>query len=143
MTSSCRCIAWSPRRRLSSGEARAELPVLLYLFCAPASELWCTGAAGGRTPMSALPRSSALGPCHRRSMVDRVLLGRFTTCGPGPRLYPLKNNSLFRVFRTFCTLLIDCFVIGNIALKPLFEDFQDQTFEESQLFFADQQDNSP
>jgi hypothetical protein len=27
--------------------------------------------------------------------------------------------------------------------EPLFEDFQDQTFEESQLFFADQQGKSP
>jgi hypothetical protein len=27
-------------------------------------------------------------------------------------------------------------MIGNIAPEPFFEDFQDQAFEESQLFFA-------
>jgi hypothetical protein len=34
-------------------------------------------------------------------------------------------------------------MIGNVAPELLFEDFQDQTFEESQLFFADQQGKSP
>jgi hypothetical protein len=45
-----------------------------------------------------------------------------------------------------CIFLIDClccFVIGNVALEPFFEDFQDQAFEESQLFFMDQQGKSP
>jgi hypothetical protein len=65
-------VARSPRRRPSSGEARAELPVLLSLFCALAGELWCTRAAGGHTPVSAPPRSGTLGPRHRRSMVDRA-----------------------------------------------------------------------
>jgi hypothetical protein len=63
-------VARPPRRRLSSGEARAELPVLLSIFCIPAGELWCTGAAGGRTPVSAPPRFGTLGPRRRRSMVD-------------------------------------------------------------------------
>jgi hypothetical protein len=30
-------------------------------------------------------------------------------------------------------------MIGNVAPEPIFEDFLDQAFEESQLFFADQQ----
>jgi hypothetical protein len=35
------------------------------------------------------------------------------------------------------------FAIGNIVLEPFSEDFQDQVFEESQLFFADQQGKLP
>jgi hypothetical protein len=34
-------------------------------------------------------------------------------------------------------------MIGNVVPEPLFEDLQDQTFVESQLFFADQQGKSP
>jgi hypothetical protein len=34
-------------------------------------------------------------------------------------------------------------MLGNAAPEPFFKDFQDQAFEETQLFFADQQDNSP
>jgi hypothetical protein len=49
-------VAHPPRRRLSPGEAQAELPVRSSLCCAPAGELWRTGAAGGRAPMSAPPR---------------------------------------------------------------------------------------
>jgi hypothetical protein len=33
--------------------------------------------------------------------------------------------------------------LGNIVSKPFSEDFRDQTFEESQLFFADQQCKLP
>jgi hypothetical protein len=36
-----------------------------------------------------------------------------------------------------------CFTIGNVVPELFFEDFQDQAFEESQLFFTDQQDKSP
>jgi hypothetical protein len=41
--------------------------------------------------------------------------------------------------------LIACvyFTVGNVVLEPLFVDLQDQAFEESQLFFADQQGKSP
>jgi hypothetical protein len=41
--------------------------------------------------------------------------------------------------------LIACvyFTIGNGVSEPLLEDLQDQTFEESQLFFTDQQGTSP
>jgi hypothetical protein len=35
------------------------------------------------------------------------------------------------------------FMVGNVVLEPLFEDLQDQVFEESQLFFVDQQGKSP
>jgi hypothetical protein len=31
-----------------------------------------------------------------------------------------------------------CFAIGKLVPEPIFEDFQDQAFEESQLFFVDQ-----
>jgi hypothetical protein len=42
-------------------------------------------------------------------------------------------------------LLIDCvcFMLGNIVPEPFSEDFQDQGFEESQLFYADQQGKLP
>jgi hypothetical protein len=41
--------------------------------------------------------------------------------------------------------LIACiyFTVGNVVPEPLFEDIQDQVFEESQLFFADQLGKSP
>jgi hypothetical protein len=42
--------------------------------------------------------------------------------------------------------LIDClccFALGNIVPEPFSEDFQDQAFEESQLFFMDQQGKLP
>jgi hypothetical protein len=65
----CTAVARPPRRRPSSGEALAELPVLSFLYCVPVGELWCTGAAGGRTPVSAPPCSSTLCPRHRRSTV--------------------------------------------------------------------------
>jgi hypothetical protein len=35
------------------------------------------------------------------------------------------------------------FMIGNDVPGPFFEDFQDQAFEESKLFFMDQQGNLP
>jgi hypothetical protein len=68
----CTTVARPPRHHPSSGEARAELPMLLSLFCAPAGELWCTGAAGGRTPGSVPPRFGSLSPRRCRSMVDRA-----------------------------------------------------------------------
>jgi hypothetical protein len=43
-------------------------------------------------------------------------------------------------------LLIDClccFVIGDAVSGPFFENLQDQAFEESQLFFADQEGKFP
>jgi hypothetical protein len=44
-----------------------------------------------------------------------------------------------------CILLIDYvyFMLGNVVPEPFFEDFQDQAFDESQLFFVDQQDKLP
>ncbi len=35
------------------------------------------------------------------------------------------------------------FTVGNVVPELLFEDIQDRAFEESQLFFADQQGKSP
>jgi hypothetical protein len=35
------------------------------------------------------------------------------------------------------------FAIGNAVSGPFFEDFQDEAFEESQLFFVDQQGKLP
>jgi hypothetical protein len=49
-------VAHPPRRRLSPGEALAELPVRSSLCCAPVGELWRTGAAGGRAPVNTPPR---------------------------------------------------------------------------------------
>jgi hypothetical protein len=95
----CTAIARPPCRRLSSGEAPAELPMLSSLYCAPAGELWCTGAAGGRTPVSAPPRSGTLCLRRRWSTVDRARPA-------GPRPLPLENNSLIKIS-------------GNFARKPL------------------------
>jgi hypothetical protein len=36
-----------------------------------------------------------------------------------------------------------CFALGNVVPEPFSEDFQDQAFEESQLFFEDQQGKLP
>jgi hypothetical protein len=102
----CTAVAQPPHHRPSSGEALAELPVLSSLYCAPAGELWCTGAAGGRTPVSAPPRSGTLCLQRRRSTVDRARPAGPQTRGPGPRPLPMENNSLINIF-------------GNFAEKPL------------------------
>jgi hypothetical protein len=36
-----------------------------------------------------------------------------------------------------------CFALGNVVPKPFSEDFKDKAFEESQLFFTDQQGKLP
>jgi hypothetical protein len=36
-----------------------------------------------------------------------------------------------------------CFAIGNVVPEPFSEDFQDQAFDESHLFFANQQGKLP
>jgi hypothetical protein len=36
-----------------------------------------------------------------------------------------------------------CFALGNTMAELFFEDFQDQAFEESQFFFAEQQGKCP
>jgi hypothetical protein len=48
-------IACPPRCRSSPGEALIELLVRSSLCCAPAGELWRTGATGGRAPVSTPP----------------------------------------------------------------------------------------
>jgi hypothetical protein len=49
------------------------------------------------------------------------------------------NMCLLHFFSDCMCLL----AIGNVVSELLFEVLQDQTFEESQLFFADQQGKSP
>jgi hypothetical protein len=94
-------VAGPPRHRPSSGEALAELPVLSSLYCVPVGELWCTGAPGGRTPVSAPPRSGTLCPRRHWSTVDRARPAGPRTRGPGPRPLPLENNLLINIFRNF------------------------------------------
>jgi hypothetical protein len=36
-----------------------------------------------------------------------------------------------------------CFAFGNSALEPLFGDFQQQAFEDSEIFFSGQQGKCP
>jgi hypothetical protein len=36
-----------------------------------------------------------------------------------------------------------CFAFGNSALELLFEDFQHQAFEDSEIFFSGQQGRCP
>jgi hypothetical protein len=43
----------------------------------------------------------------------------------------------------YCLIACVCFAVGNVAPEPFFDDFQDEAFEESQLFFVDQQGTSP
>jgi hypothetical protein len=45
--------------------------------------------------------------------------------------------------RVKCQLRASHFIPINAAIESFFQDFQDQAFEESQLFFADQQDKLP
>jgi hypothetical protein len=64
----CTAVAWPPRRRPSPGKALVELPVRSSLYCAPASELWCTGAPVSAPPCLAPPLPSvraAIGPRTR------------------------------------------------------------------------------
>jgi hypothetical protein len=71
---------------LEPGEALIELPVPPSPFCAPTGELWRTGAARGRAPVSAPPCPlSALASVHGGPSAP----GRSTN-------YPLGNNLLFQ-----------------------------------------------
>jgi hypothetical protein len=68
-------------------------------FCAPAGELWHTGAAGGRAPVSAPPCPlSAPASVHGGPSVP----GRSTETWTRSTNYPLGNNPLFRIFRKSC-----------------------------------------
>jgi hypothetical protein len=64
-----------------------------------------------------------------------------------PKLSESLPLSSFAFINTyfFCILLIDCicFVLGNVVPEPFSEDFHDQAFEESQVFFVDQQGKLP
>jgi hypothetical protein len=102
------------------------LPVLSSLYCAPAGELWCTGATGSQAPVSAPPRPGpALCPHHCRSMVDRACSAGPRTRGPSPQLYPLKNKSPAEIPRHFAKKPLYFFEINprsrfaDFALRPL------------------------
>jgi hypothetical protein len=44
---------------------------------------------------------------------------------------------------SFIYLVVVCFVLGNSVSEPLFEDFQEQAFEDSKVFFSGQQGKCP
>jgi hypothetical protein len=68
-------------------------------FCAPAGELWRTGAAGGRAPVSEPPCPlSAPASVHGGPSAP----GRSTETWTRSTNYPLGNNSLFRIFQKSC-----------------------------------------
>jgi hypothetical protein len=68
-------------------------------FCAPASELWRTGAVGGRAPVRATPCPlSASASVHSGPSAP----GRSTETWTRSTNYPLGNNSLFRIFQKSC-----------------------------------------
>jgi hypothetical protein len=106
-------VARLPRHRPSSGEARAELPVVLSLFCTPAGELSCSGERAATLrhpgPMPSLVHGGPSAP------------SRFTTRGPGPHLYPLENNSLNQYFWEFCkeapVFLCNQLVVHDFAVR--------------------------
>jgi hypothetical protein len=63
------------------------------------------------------------------------------------KILRITSCSILRVHLTqdCCILLIDCvcFMLGNVVPEPFSEYFQDQAFEKSQLFFADQYGKLP
>jgi hypothetical protein len=67
--------------------------VLLSLFCAPTSELWGTGATGGRTPVNAPPRSGTFGLRRRRSTMDRA------RPAGSPRVDPVHTFTRWKIIR--------------------------------------------
>jgi hypothetical protein len=86
-------IAHPPQRRSSPSEALDELPVPPSPFCAPAGELWRTGAAGGRASVSAPPCPlSSPASVHGGPSVP----SRSTETWTRSTNYLLGNNSLFR-----------------------------------------------
>jgi hypothetical protein len=92
-------VARPPCRHLSSGEARAELPVLPSPFCAPAGDLRRTGVAGGQAPVSVPPCPlSTPASVHGGPSAP----GRSTETWTRSMNYPLGNNSLFRIFQKSC-----------------------------------------
>jgi hypothetical protein len=75
-------VARPPQRRPSSGDTQAVFPSLPSPLCAPAGELWRTGAAGGQAPMSAPPCPLSAPPWLHGAPPDRP---RSTVRGPGAR----------------------------------------------------------
>jgi hypothetical protein len=50
------------------------------------------------------------------------------------------QNKLFAALYLFVYCVL---VLGNFVPEPLFEDFQEQVFEESEVFFSGQQGKCP
>jgi hypothetical protein len=101
-------VARPPRRRSSHGEALIKLSVPPSPFCAPAGELWRTGAAGGCAPVSAPPCPfSAPVSVHGGPSAP----GRSTETWNRSTNYPFGNNSLFRIFRKSCKEVLG--LLGN------------------------------
>jgi hypothetical protein len=92
-------VARPPRCHSSPSEALDELPVPSSPFCAPTGELWRTGAAGGRAPVS-VPPCPLSTPASVHSGPSTP--SRSTETWTQSTNYPLENNSLFRIFQKSC-----------------------------------------
>jgi hypothetical protein len=122
----CRCfitIARPPDHRPSSGVARDGFPVPHSLFCAPAGELPCPGAAEGLAPVSApsclgdsmlAPPLIHGGPCALPWSIVH---------GPGPRIFLLEIIHYFDLIWLLCrgvpVLLGNKPTILNFVVRPL------------------------
>jgi hypothetical protein len=51
----------------------------------------------------------------------------------------IHNNCLFSCIY----LYIVCFALGNSVMEPLFEEFQEEVFEDPEVFFSEQQSKCP
>jgi hypothetical protein len=87
-------------------------------FCAPVGELWRTGAAGGRAPVS-VPPCPLFAPAsvHDGSSAP----GRSTETWTRSMNYPLGNNSLFRDISEI--LQRGPWTFGKSTRGPNFADF--------------------
>jgi hypothetical protein len=65
---------------------------------------------------------------------------RITTEPPKKTILPLKA---YNCLLHWIYLSIMCFTLGNLVPEPLFEDFQDEAFEESEVLFSGQQGKCP
>jgi hypothetical protein len=102
-------VARPPRRRSSLGEALDELPVLPSPFCTPAGELWRTGAARGRAPVSTSPHPLSAPPSvHGGPSAP----GRSTETWTRSTDYPLEINSLFGYFENLTKRSLDFWEIN-------------------------------
>jgi hypothetical protein len=68
-----------------------------------------------------------------------ILAPKFSEFVALPIIALMHNNCLLHCIY----LSIVCFALGNSMSGPLFEDFQEQAFEESEVFFSGQQGKCP